>query len=197
MSTTIELRPVPAELAGSQDIIGIHGKIENGVSPFFQHQLVREMLVFSKTDKNIEITGKTFYAKEAIKAVGGKWDAATQRWTISANANAEVLKKLEDAAKEGAEKDEEEKKKARQEAKKAAAYARTPEGIAARLEEERQKILWCLEQKKKTGAYHWICCEKCTVVDWGRQHTSCMACADWSGQSWNTFCVRGRRYTGD
>ena len=155
------------------------------------------MLVFSKTDKNIEITGKTFYAKEAIKAAGGKWDAAAQRWTISTTVEPEVLKGLEEAAKQGVEKEEEQKKKERQEAKKAAAYAKTPEGIAARKEQERLKILACLEQKKKTGAYHWICCDKCEVIDWARQHTSCMACADWSGQSWNTFCVRGRRYTGD
>ena len=155
------------------------------------------MLVFSKTDKNIEITGKTFYAKEAIKAAGGKWDAEAQRWTISTTVDAEVLKGLEEAAKQGAEKEKEQKKKERQDAKNAAAYALTPEGQAVRKEQERQRILACLEQKKKTGAYHWICCDKCEVIDWARQHTSCMACADWSGQSWNTFCVRGRRYTGD
>lgn len=155
------------------------------------------MLVFSKTDKSIEITGKTFYAKEAIKAAGGKWDAATQRWTLSANVDSEVLKGLEEVAKEGVEKEKEEKKKERQEAKAAAAYALTPEGMAKRMEEERLRIMACLEQKKKDGSFHWICCEKCVVIDWGRQHTSCQACADWSGQSWNTFCVRGRRYTGD
>lgn len=155
------------------------------------------MLVFRKTEQNIEITGKTFYAKEAIKVAGGKWDAATQRWTISANAGAEILKTLEEAAKQGVEKEQEEKKNERQKAKEAAAYARTPEGIAKRQEQERLKILACLEEKKTTGAYHWICCDKVTVIDWGRQHTSCMACASWGGQSWNTFCVRGRRYTGD
>jgi hypothetical protein len=155
------------------------------------------MLVFNKTDKNIEITGKTFYAKEAIKAAGGKWDAATQRWTISTNVNSETLKELEDAAKKGVEKEKEEKKKQRELEKEAAAYARTPEGIAKRQEEERLKILACLEQKKKDGSFHWICCEECVVVDWGRQHTSCKACADWNGYYSNSFCVRGRRYTGD
>lgn len=148
------------------------------------------MLVFSKTEQNIMISGKTFYAKEAIKSAGGKWDSDKRCWTISSNVSSEILKELEDAAKEGVKKEKEEKKAA-------AVFAKSPEGIAKRQEEERLKILACLEQKKTTGAYHWICCEKCVVVDWGRQHTSCMACADWSGQSWNTFCVRGRRYTGD
>ena len=148
------------------------------------------MLVFSKTEQNIVISGKTFYAKEAIKSAGGKWDSDKRCWTISSNVSSEILKELEDAAKEGVKKEKEEKKAA-------AVFAKSPEGIAKRQEEERLKILACLEQKKTTGAYHWICCEKCVVVDWGRQHTSCMACADWSGQSWNTFCVRGRRYTGD
>lgn len=148
------------------------------------------MLVFSKTEQNIMISGKTFYAKEAIKSAGGKWDSDKRCWTISSNVSSEILKELEDAAKEGVKKEKEEKKAA-------AVFAKSPEGIAKRQEEERLKILACLEQKKTTGAYHWICCEKCVVVDWGRQHTSCMACADWSGQSWNTFCVNGRRYTGD
>ena len=148
------------------------------------------MLVFNKTEKNIVISGKTFYAKEAIKSAGGKWDAEKQCWTISNDVNPEVLKGLEELAKEGVKKEKDEKKAA-------AAFAKSPEGIAKALEEERLKILACLEQKKKDGSFHWLCCEKVKVINWGRQHTSCQACADWSGQSWNTFCVRGRRYTGD
>ena len=146
------------------------------------------MLVFSKTDKNIVISGKTFYAKDAIKAVGGKWDATSQNWTISSDTTAEVLNGLEDSAKEV-------KKKEKDDKAVALAYTKSPEGIAAAKEGERKHMLACLEDK--TGAYHWICCEKCEVIDWGRQHTSCMACAQWSGQSWNSFCVRGRPYTGD
>jgi hypothetical protein len=90
-----------------------------------------------------------------------------------------------------------EKKKDKDSKAAAKAYALSPEGIAARQEAERLRILACLEQKEKTGAYHWICCEKCEVIDWGRQHTSCQACAVWGGQSWNTFRVRGSIFTGD
>jgi hypothetical protein len=148
------------------------------------------MLVFSKTDKNIVITGKTFYAKEAIKSAGGKWDANSQHWTISSAVKPEVLKGLEEAAAAA-------KRKERDERAAATAYMKSPEGRAAAKEEERQRMLACLEQKRKTGAYHWICCEKCEVIDWGRQHTSCMACAEWNGQAWNAFRVRGSIFTGD
>lgn len=148
------------------------------------------MLTFSKTDKNIEITGKTFYAKEAIKSAGGKWDAEKRCWTLSTDIGPEILKALEDAAAATMKKEKEEKKAA-------AAFVKSPEGIAKLQEEERQRILWCLEQKKQNGNYHWICCDKVKVMDWTRQHTSCMACAEWGGQSWNTFRVRGSIFTGD
>jgi hypothetical protein len=148
------------------------------------------MLVFSKTDKNIVISGKTFYAKEAIKAVGGKWDTVTNSWTISSDVTPEVLKGIEDAAKSAKKKEKDEKVAER-------AFAVSPEGRAMAKEEERKKILACLEEKKKTGAYNWICCENCVVINWERQHTSCMACAQWSGQSWNSFRVRGSIFTGD
>jgi hypothetical protein len=144
------------------------------------------MLVFTKTDKNIVISGKTFYAKEAIKAIGGKWDHATSSWTISSDVATDVLKGLEEAAKNAKKKE-----------KAVTAFAASPEGIAKGQEEERQHIMACLEQKKKDGSFHWICCEKCIVIDWGRKHTSCQACAEWSGQSWNTFRVRGSIFTGD
>jgi hypothetical protein len=147
------------------------------------------MLVFSKTDKNIVISGKTFYAKEAIKAAGGKWDATSREWTISSDVTAEVLNGLEEVAKVAAKKEKDEKAAF-------AAYAKSPEGRALVKEEERKRMLACLEQKK-TGAYQWICCEKCEVIDWERQHTSCMACAEWNGQTWNAFRVRGSIFTGD
>lgn len=153
------------------------------------------MLIFSKTQASLVISGKTFYAKEAIKAVGGKWDPSIYSWTLPVHIDSEMLRKdlLEKAgATEKAEKKEKKDAKA-----VARAYAISPEGIAEAKAAAKARILWALEQKKKDGSYHWICCEKCEVLDWARQHTSCQACAEWGGQSWNTFCVRGRRYTGD
>lgn len=153
------------------------------------------MLAFKKTEANLIISGKTFYAKEAIKAVGGKWDPSIYSWTLPAHIDSEMLRK--DILEKASATEKVEKKKEKDAKAAAKAYALSPEGIAAAKEEQKQRILACLEEKKKTGAYHWICCEQCEVIDWGRQHTSCQACAEWGGQSWNTFCVRGRRYTGD
>ena len=73
----------------------------------------------------------------------------------------------------------------------------TPEGQAIIKANQKAKVMAALAQKAETGAYHWICCEHCEVIDWARQHTSCKPCGSFDGQSWNTFRVRGRLYTGD
>jgi hypothetical protein len=153
------------------------------------------MLEFKKTDTSLLVSGKTFYAREVIKALGGTWDGVERVWILPGHIDNEMLR--EDLVIKAANKEKEEKKRAKEEAAAHRAYAASPQGIAAAREAEKQRIAACIEQKNKTGAYHWICCENCTVIDWGRQHTSCKACATWDGQSWNTFCVRGRRYTGD
>jgi hypothetical protein len=148
------------------------------------------MLDFRKTDTSLLVKGDTFPIKDALKIIG-KWDPSTRSWVVPAYLDSEPLRKdLESKLKEAKKKEKDENA-----AKKA--HAMTPEGRAEAAEEERKRILACLEEKKATGAYHWICCEKCNVIDWKRQFTSCMDCATWDGQSWNTFCVRGRRYTGD
>ena len=150
---------------------------------------------FTKTQANLVISGKTFYAKEAIKAIGGKWDPSSFTWILPVHIDSQMLRN--DLLEKASAMEKAEKKKEKDTKAAGRAYSRSPEGIAEAKEAERLQILACLEQKKKTGAYHWICCEKCIVMDWGRQHTSCNACAEWSGQSWNTFRVRGSIFTGD
>jgi len=153
------------------------------------------MLAFKKTTSNLIIGGATFYAKETIKAIGGRWDPSTSSWLLPVHLDSEHLRKeLMDKALAAEKAD---KKKKKEERAAELTYARSPEGIAAAKEAQRLHILACLEEKKRTGDYHWICCEKCEVIDWGRQHTSCMACAVWNGQSWNSFRVRGSIFTGD
>ena len=149
------------------------------------------MLGFTKNSTHLVVTGKTFPIKDSLKALGARWDPTVSAWTLPAHLDSEHLRSdLNNKLKEIAAVERAEKKKA-------AAYAASPEGIAEAKEKQRNLIIACLEEKKKTGAYHWICCEKCEVIDWARKHTSCRACADWDGQSWNSFCVNGRRYTGD
>jgi hypothetical protein len=153
------------------------------------------MLAFKKTEANLIISGKTFYAKEAIKALGGKWDPSIYSWTLPAHIDSEMLRKN---LMEKAVTIEKVEKKKEKEAKAAArAYALTPEGIAEAKAAAKARVLWALEQKKTDGSYHWICCEHCEVIDWGRQFTSCDPCGTDCGLYKNTFRVRGSIFTGD
>lgn len=140
------------------------------------------MLIFTKTATNLNIAGKTFPIKELLKTLDARWDPSILQWTLPIHLDSEHLRntltqKLEDnIVIEKVEK------------KKAIEFARSPEGIAM--------VKNQIEEKRKTGAYHWICCDECEVIDWRRQHTSCKACAEFDGQSWNSFRVSGRLYTG-
>jgi hypothetical protein len=148
----------------------------------------------SETPSGVCVTGYDTYAlKEHIKAAGGKWNAETKSWLVQKEGVADVLK----AAQELSVTRDSEKKAARQAAKEKRAFDLTPEGRAQAVKEAKARVLAALELKKNTGAYHWICCEECEVIDWGRGHTSCKACAEGEGVYRNTFRVRGRIYTGD
>lgn len=50
----------------------------------------------------IILTGNTYPAKEAIKAMGGKWNASAKRWEVSAKSKkiAKVLNEVEENQKE-------------------------------------------------------------------------------------------------
>jgi len=148
-------------------------------------------LIFSTTDKSLIVGGNTFYAKEDIKALGGKWEPSSKTWALPIQLDSTSLRTTLQDKRTATEKSIKETEKAQKKAEKA--YAASPEGRAAAAAAEHQLILNCLEQKKTTGAYHWICCDKCVVIDWKRQHTSCSACA----HDGNTFRVRGSIYTGD
>lgn len=136
------------------------------------------------------VCGKAFYVKEQLKKAGARWNPATKVWTLKVEAATEdlldELNKLADVAVK-AEKDAQKKKL--EEAETLAAFYKTPEG------KEKQ---WAdIQEIRKTpggaGAYSFICCKECEVIDWVRQHTSCNAC----GVDGNTFFVRGRLRTGD
>jgi len=159
---------------------------------FFQYQ---KMLAFNKTQSHLVISGRTFHAKEAIKAVGGKWDPSTSSWNLPVHLDSEVLRK--DLMEKANATEKAEKKKEKDAKAAARAYALTPEGIAEAKTAAKARVLWALEQKKTNGSYHWICCEHCEVIDWGRQFTSCDPCGSDCGLYKNTFRVRGSIFTGD
>ena len=149
------------------------------------------MLQFNTTQTNFVVSGKTFAIKDDLKAMSGKWDPKKSCWNLPLNAGtpeacAALWAKLAEA-----EKVEKAKRKEERVAEKAAAvYAASPEGKKA-------AVLLALANKTKTGAYHWVCCEHCQVINWALQHTSCRVHSQNDGQSLNTFRVRGAIYTGD
>jgi hypothetical protein len=152
------------------------------------------MSVITRENEKLVVSGKTFDIKDTIKELGGRWDAARRVWTLLESEGARAKLLAASAAAEDRLKAE--RKAEREEKKRKAAYLLTPEGQAEARAEARAVVKSCLDEKAKTGKFHWICCEECVVVDWKRQHTSCKACAQWDGQSWNSFFVRGGLYTG-
>jgi hypothetical protein len=156
------------------------------------------MLSFTKNTTHLIVAGKTFPLKEALKALGARWDSSLSAWTLPVHLDSEHLRNdLNNKLKDVEVLERAEKKKEKEAAAAARAYALTPEGQAAAKVAAKARVLWALEQKKKTGSYHWICCEHCEVIDWTRQHTSCDPCGSGEGIYRNTFRVRGNIYTGD
>ena len=150
-------------------------------------------LVVVASGSGFDVTGyDTFELKDHIKTAGGIWNSQKKSWYIpssgleSVRAAAEALhatRKAEKIAKKEAMRNQR-------------IYDKTPEGIAALAQKAKDAVLSALQLKKATGAYSWICCEKCEVIDWQRQHTYCEACAVDYGLYKEGFRVRGNIYTG-
>ena len=142
------------------------------------------MLSFKTIQTYLAIGGKTFHAKEVIKRLGGKWDPVMNMWLVPADLDNDTFRKsLQHKASIA-----ENTAKLNEKMKRAA--AKSPAGIAQANAKAKARVVECLEMKKKTGAYSWICCEDCIVIDWRRQTTSCTTCG-------YTFRARGMVYTGD
>jgi hypothetical protein len=139
-------------------------------------------LSFTLVDSGVLIGGKTFNIKDRLKEVGGRWNPQKSIWSIpTASDTPELRQELEALARQ--------KKKEEDAAKKAERlYAKSPEGKAVAAAAEKQRIKAAL-----AAGSTWICCEKCEVIDWIKQHTYCQAC----GVDGNSFRVRGNIRTGD
>jgi hypothetical protein len=153
------------------------------------------MLTFRTTEHHLIVGGKTFYIKDAIKILGGTWSKKSSSWYLPIFLDNEHLREVMQSDAEIAYKAETKKK--REEAKASRTYWASPEGQAQLAEEERARVRHALEQKKKTGAYWWICCEECKVIHWEKKHTSCMKCAEWDGHAWNSYRINGAIFIGD
>jgi len=142
-------------------------------------------LIFSTNDKSLNVAGKTFYIKDALKAFGATWNAKVKMWELpldldSAELRTQLLKKTQENIQQ-----ERANKKAEEAAR--LAYKYSPEFVKDAL------------KAKAAGdySYNWICCENCVVLDWGRQHTRCTGCGADYGTHIESFFVRGRLRTGD
>ena len=129
----------------------------------------------------------TFELKGQIKAAGGKWSPTTKSWVIP-HASIDIMREVAESLSEARQTE----KKVCKERK-----AQMKASDTAIAQKAKDAVLDALEKKKATGEYSWICCEKCIVIDWARQHTSCDACAKDNGLYKDTFRVRGLLYTGD
>lgn len=160
-------------------------------------------ITISREATQLILSGKTFDAKEAIKAFGGKWNPARRVWTLPLEADSDELRAHLGARTMAEQETAEDAMKAA-----AAAAVAAVEAVfeaqrakaakqAAKLERQRaaekERVRLCVE----SGNYWWICCENCEVIDWNKRHTSCRVHAHWDGQSWCTFRINGALYTGN
>jgi hypothetical protein len=148
------------------------------------------MLTFTQRSDTVIISGRTFYAKDKIKALGGKW-SGSGTWSLPISMNTEENRAMLIATAEETYKVEKLIEKSRRRAEEAMRkYALTPEGriaIAAQMKARIQKMI--ADDTKP----HWICCEHCEIIDEIRRHTSCNVHAE----DGNTFRVNGMLRTGD
>lgn len=135
-----------------------------------------DKLIFTQTDEGIVVTGKTYDAKDVLKAAGASW--VQRRWIFRDRQDMEALR---DEVREDVEAAAAKAAKAAKEAKAYTKWLQTAEG---------QK--YSVQQAVQQGV-SWICCEHCEVVDWKRQSTYCQTHAEGG----NGFRVRGCIYTGD
>jgi len=142
-------------------------------------------IMFTTLDDKLKMQGNTFYVKEFLKKAGAKWVPAEKAWTLPITKDSPDFRKLLLVMANDGAKLEKETKKAEEAARQI--YLASPEAVKDAL------------KAKAAGDHslHWICCDKCVVLDWSRQHTSCQACGHDNGFWKDTFFVRGRLRTGD
>lgn len=140
--------------------------------------MTKNALSFTAQDSSLMVGGKTFLVKDTIKNIGGRWNPATKKWSIS-TADMLVTKKLLLDAYAVAE------AQAKAQAKTQAEPVMTvSKALTLKAEGQQQ--------------WNWICCEHCVVHDWHRQHTTCSTHANIHPSGYGTdFRVRGILYYGD
>jgi len=127
-------------------------------------------LTFSTNANGLIVNGATFHIKEMLKLYGAKWNGSA--WVLSIDIDSPYLRnELQDAATKRLNAELAEDRAAR-------AYAKSPEGIAARAAAELEYA----------HGRRWTCCEKAYVMDIDSGHVGCHE---------HGFFVKGRLRTGD
>ena len=159
-----------------------------------------------REETQLIVSGKTFDAKETIKALGGKWDPKRRVWTLPLAMDTEDTRVRLGIMSVEEKRQQEERLEGIRQAVRAHAEileAERREKLSKKAEKERIKasaanralVQQCLADT--TGKYSWVCCDKCEIVDFRKGQTSCSAHAHWDGQSWCSFRIFGLVYTGN
>ena len=153
-------------------------KIETGRFPDSRYQTINttRMITITENNGSLEVTGKTYDVKEQLKNLGARWDPNVKCWLLPSSilertTTDNIIAGLEDALKEKAAKAADERRTEQSNRVRAAFAAR----------------------KAGDYDYHWICCEKAEVIDWGRKVTCCRDC----GSDGYSVRISGRLYIGD
>ena len=135
-------------------------------------------ITFEQKTIGVAVSGKSFYVKDQLKALGGMWNPAMKAWIVPTLTEADQIT-LETAAANAIRLEKDTRN-----AERAAERAASKAGLKAGPKPLPQAGLKPLPNPLP----YWICCDKVTFVDWEEQHVSCPQ---------HGFRVRGAFFTGD
>ena len=136
-------------------------------------------ITFTTNGDTLIIRGKTVYIKEYIKSIGATWNSSWKSWTLPISSDSEIFRTYLNTMTNDVIHIEKEAKKL---------YNSSPEYYATNEIYRKEFNRTCLEQKKLTGAFYWICCEDMAMIDYSKhgQHTVCNN---------HGLCINGKTYT--
>jgi hypothetical protein len=134
------------------------------------------MITITENNGSLEVTGKTYDVKEQLKNLGARWDSKVKCWLLPSSileriSKDEIIAGLKGALKEKAAEAAEER----------------------RIQKSNRVRTAFAARQAGDYRYHWICCEKAEVIDWGRKVTCCRDC----GSDGYSVRICGRLYIGD
>lgn len=139
------------------------------------------MLNFKTTEHTLQVVGGNVI-KDHLQSLGAEWNSDNESWDFPISSDSVIFRiGIEEAFNTASN----------IKGRRHRDYDITPAGAIEKKLQERETIKKCLEENEITGAYRWICCEECEVIDWNRQYTNCVKCAEWIDGTLSSFRVRG------